>query len=290
MHEHLSTFSQFIGRFHVLLVHLPIGFIILLAVFEALALLPRFKSLAAASRPILVLSVPAVLGTAATGWLLARGGDYDAGLLTWHRWIGVTAAIAIIGLLVIQGAGWQRIYRAGLGFTLVLVSLAGHWGGSLTHGRDYLTEFAPSWLGGGRSTSPGNPTAKVNLMSQPIYPAAVLPIFERYCISCHGPSKQKAKLRLDSYDALVEGSENGPVVEPGNADASLLTKRLQLPQDDEDHMPPEGKRQPTTEEIAFLQWWINAGAPTNQPASALNPPKPIAQFLGASLPVPASGR
>ena len=73
-------------------------------------------------------------------------------------------------------------------------------------------------------------------------------------------------------------------MEPGDANASLITKRLQLPPEDEDHMPPEGKPQPSPEEIAFLQWWINAGAPTNQPASSLNPPEPIAHFLGASSP------
>jgi hypothetical protein len=282
MHEQLSTSSQFIGRFHVLLVHLPIGFIMLLAALEALALLPRFKGLGPANRVILGLTVPAVICTAATGWLLARAGDYEAALLVWHRWTGVAVALCVLVLFLIERAGWQRTYRAGLGFTLLLVALTGHLGGSLTHGRNYLIEFAPSWLGGRRSTADDAPAiAGKNLMSEPVFNAAVQPIFNRYCVSCHGPSKQKAKLRLDSYDALVAGSENGPIMEPGDASASLITKRLQLPPEDEDHMPPEGKRQPSPEEIAFLQWWINAGAPTNQPASSLNPPDTIARFLGA---------
>jgi hypothetical protein len=286
MHEHLSTTSQFIGRFHVLLVHLPIGFIILLAVLEVLALLPRFKGLAPANRVILGLTLPAVICTAATGWLLAGGGDYEAGLLVWHRWTGVAVASCVLLLFLIERAGWQRTYLVGLGFTLLLVSLTGHLGGSLTHGRNYLFEFAPSWLSGGRDTADKPATTGKDLMSEPVFSCAVQPIFNRYCVSCHGPSKQKAKLRLDSYEALVQGSENGPIMEPGNADASLITKRLQLPPEDEDHMPPEGKRQPTPEEIAFLQWWINAGAPTNQSASSLNPPAAIARFLGGSSSAP----
>jgi len=185
----------------------------------------------------------------------------------------------VLLLFFIERAGWQRTYRVGLGLTLLLVSLAGHLGGSLTHGRNYLFEFAPSLVGGGHTADKPATTGK-DLMSEPVFSCAVQPIFNRYCVSCHGPSKQKAKLRLDSYEALVQGSENGPIMEPGNASASLITKRLQLPPEDEDHMPPEGKRQPTSEEIAFLQWWINAGAPTNKPASSLNPPEAIARFLG----------
>jgi len=66
-----------------------------------------------------------------------------------------------------------------------------------------------------------------------------------YCESCHGPEKQKGKLRLDSLEALMKGGENGPVVVAGNPKKSPLVARVLLPATDDDHMPPEGKPAPS---------------------------------------------
>ncbi len=83
------------------------------------------------------------------------------------------------------------------------------------------------------------------LLSQPVFSAAVLPVFENSCVSCHGPEKSKGDLRVDSFAALSKGGENGPVVVPGKPADSKLMKRLLLPLEDEEHMPPEGKPQLT---------------------------------------------
>ena len=40
--------------------------------------------------------------------------------------------------------------------------------------------------------------------------------------------------------------------------------------DDEDHMPPEGKPQPTADDIALLQWWIDSGAQADKTLAELN--------------------
>jgi hypothetical protein len=69
---------EFLGKFHPLLVHLPIGFLLLLGVLEWLALRPGGKELAAANRIILLLSIPATVASAGCGWLLAESGKYDA--------------------------------------------------------------------------------------------------------------------------------------------------------------------------------------------------------------------
>src|SRR6185503_19994159 len=60
---------------------------------------------------------------------------------------------------------------------------------------------------------------------------------------------------------------------------SLLLQRLRLPVDDEDHMPPAAKPQPTAEEMDALEAWIGAGAPFEGPvpglhASAVTAPAP----------------
>lgn len=86
----------------------------------------------------------------------------------------------------------------------------------------------------------------------------VLPIFEASCTRCHGERRQKEDLRLDSFEMLMQGSERGPVFKAGNADESLIIKLMRLPLDDDDHMPPADKRQPTAADIATIEAWINS--------------------------------
>ena len=88
------------------------------------------------------------------------------------------------------------------------------------------------------------------------YAGEVQPIFEEYCVNCHGPSKQKADLHLDSYAAVMEGD----VLIPGDPDGSMLLQMMRLPLDDLDRMPPEGKPQPSPEQVAAVEAWIAAGA------------------------------
>jgi uncharacterized membrane protein/mono/diheme cytochrome c family protein len=274
--NHVSDLTQFIGRFHPLLVHLPLGFLVLLGSFEALALHPRCKHLASVSRPILALTLPVACFSAFTGWLLAGADGYDAGLLVWHRWFGVSVACAVPLLLLLQRAS-PRAYRVALGLTLVLVMLTGHIGGSLTHGRDYLTRYWP-FRSHSADPEPDGPATQDRL-TQPVFAAVIQPILKKNCVSCHGPEKSKAKLRLDSYENLQNGGEDGPVVEPGASLRSLLIKRLRLPAGEDDHMPPDGKPQPSANDIALLAWWIDAGAPDSRTAQELNPPPALLRLL-----------
>src|SRR5947207_14225950 len=54
----------------------------------------------------------------------------------------------------------------------------------------------------------------------------VKPLLESRCVSCHGPDKAKAGLRLDSREAALKGGENGAAVVPGNSSASLLLQAV----------------------------------------------------------------
>jgi len=87
----------------------------------------------------------------------------------------------------------------------------------------------------------------------------IRPIFQQSCVKCHGPEKQKGKLRLDSKTAAFKGSEDGPVIKPGKADESSLYKRVILPASDDDRMPNEGD--PLTKaQTDLIRDWINQGA------------------------------
>ncbi len=107
------------------------------------------------------------------------------------------------------------------------------------------------------------------------YAARVAPIFERHCTVCHGAEKQKAKLRLDSFEHALRGAESGAVIKPGDPKGSELFRRITLKRDDEDVMPSDGKPLLSAEEIKLIELWIAGGA---------SAARPIADFPDAPAP------
>ena len=74
-------------------------------------------------------------------------------------------------------------------------------------------------------------------------------------MSCHSGQKAKGGLRLDRFDLVMKGGNGGAAIIPGDTAKSLLTRYIDLPEDDEKHMPPKGKTQVTDDERAILDWW-----------------------------------
>ena len=93
------------------------------------------------------------------------------------------------------------------------------------------------------------------------YAKDIKPVLEKSCFKCHGEEKQKAKLRLDSIDAIVKkGSENGPVVVVGKSEKSSLVHTVAGLIEDM-QMPPDGKGDPLTkDQIGLVRAWIDQGA------------------------------
>jgi hypothetical protein len=91
----------------------------------------------------------------------------------------------------------------------------------------------------------------------------VAPLFDQYCVKCHGPDKQKSKFRVDSYERLMTpgNSDEDPIV-PFHPMQSPLMEYLLLPKEDEYAMPPEEEDSPTAEEILKISHWIYYGAPS----------------------------
>ena len=121
------------------------------------------------------------------------------------------------------------------------------------------------------------------------FASEIQPIFQSRCIECHGPEKQKGKLRLDTREAAFKGGKDGPVIVPGQADKSEIYRRVNLPPGDEDIMPNKGE--PLTKaQTALIKDWINQGAEwaaateTKTPPPAAPEPKPKTQnFTAAEL-------
>ena len=115
------------------------------------------------------------------------------------------------------------------------------------------------------------------------YDELVAPIFRARCVECHGEQKQKAKLALHTWDALARGSDAGPVLAAGQPGESVLLQRMRLPVDDEEHMPPQDRPQPSREELELLARWIERGASRTAPLGELGLPPALAQ-AAAELP------
>ena len=93
------------------------------------------------------------------------------------------------------------------------------------------------------------------------YAKDIQPIFEKTCFKCHGPEKQKGKMRLDTLPAALKGSENGKVIEPGNSAKSVLVHNVSRIGDEDDWMPPTDKGEPLTKaQVGLIRAWIDQGA------------------------------
>ncbi|HET6256620.1 MAG TPA: c-type cytochrome domain-containing protein [Puia sp.] len=261
----MSAVLTLIGRLHPLLVHLPIGILLLGLLLEALSTRGVYAGLKPAADLSLLIGVCCAALSCITGWLLSQSGDYDEELVTVHQWLAISLTVVSAGLyLVLRGrpVGW----RGGTMMTVVLllVILTGHWGGSLTHGPGYLTGDL-----GAESSQPAlRPVADVQ--SAGAYTAMVQPVLHDNCYGCHSASRVKGGLRLDAPDRILHGGKDGPVIVPGQSAASLLIKRVLLPVDDEHHMAPKEKGQLTRMEIRLLRWWIDNGASFDKPVGQLS--------------------
>ena len=92
------------------------------------------------------------------------------------------------------------------------------------------------------------------------FESKVRPVLAENCFSCHGPEKQKGGLRLDSYDMLMKGGKDGPVLLPRRAENSLLIQRVTLPANNQHFMPAEGRPPLKPDQIASIRAWIEQGA------------------------------
>src|SRR5690606_20613056 len=132
----------FFGRLHPVVVHLPIGFLLLAVLLDLAAWNPRFHYLRQAVPFVLFLGFVSAVGACLFGYLLSLTGDYDAVLLNRHKISGIILAVGAGILLWIRiriSSFSPRIFSGLLVGMMVLITYSGHQGGNLTHGSDYLS-------------------------------------------------------------------------------------------------------------------------------------------------------
>lgn len=94
-----------------------------------------------------------------------------------------------------------------------------------------------------------------------IYAKDIKSIFEKACFKCHGPEKQKGKLRFDSLEAALKCGEEGKVIQPGNSAKSVLVHNVARIGNEDAWMPPVDKGDPLTkEQVGLIRAWIDQGA------------------------------
>ena len=271
----LLSIPDFIGRFHPVLVHLPIGILLLGCLFQLMTIKNKFSALRAAVPFIFLLGGLGAVFSSVSGYLLSQSGDYDGNMVGIHQWLGISVSLISLAVYILYLKG---VREALLNLTavvlIVLITLTGHYGGSLTHGSDYLTS-ALNDDGKGKAAVPPVP----NVQQAIAYTHMVQPLLKNRCYSCHGADKQKGKLRLDTREFMLKGGEEGKAIKPGSAEESELIKRLLLPSSNEDHMPPKEKPQLTQEEIQLLTWWVMEGADFNKKVAELKQSEKIKPVL-----------
>ena len=255
---------EFIGHLHPVIVHLPIGILLLGVLMMVYEHYSKVDLSAPISFAFLVGSISAVLACIA-GWILSNSGEYDALLVQKHQWTGISTAV--IGLLVY----FLKQYRKLLAVILtLLVFITGHYGGTLTHGENYLFSSIEN-----SNTSQGDTLNKeskiitqtisngadsLTIETHNVYKEQIAPLLKLRCYNCHSAIKQKNGLRLDGEVYIKKGGKNGRTLVAGNPFKSPLYTSLVLPIDDEKHMPPKGKHQLNQNEILIIERWIKSGA------------------------------
>ncbi|MGC6456426.1 MAG: c-type cytochrome domain-containing protein [Coraliomargaritaceae bacterium] len=282
--EQLSTF---LGRFHPVVLHLPIGILLFTAFIECLQMI-SFGKLSFPTRIPVFLSAFTATVAMSLGILLMQGEAMQGELIISHlRW-GIATAVAVQIVLLLRlwpNCTENKILRTAYRFSLFVTSAilvwASHRGAAITHGENYLTDHMP-W----KSPEPidAERSARLIAMQGPmeersVYEHLIVPILEDKCYECHQSRSFKGNLLMDQYESMLTGGSSGPSLIPFKATESLLVSRIQLPISHEEHMPPSNKPQMSEAEIELLQWWINAGAPTKQTFAAFDLPEPVSRSV-----------
>jgi uncharacterized membrane protein len=256
-----------IGRFHPLIVHLPIGFILMALMLMYYPKKDKLPFLPAIEIALLWSSITSLLACI-SGFLLYSSEGYAFSSVQNHLILGLATALICL-LLFFQVKKSKKLNTTKIkfnsGLLMITLILTGHLGGNLTHGEEYLIEVLPQPIQSAFGYSGYEEFEPIALDENHwkealFYEDVIQPIFNQHCRSCHNSKNTKGGLLLTSKEEIVKGGKNGPVISVSNWAESPLFHRMTLPLDHEDHMPPKEKKQPMKEEVQLVKAWLESGA------------------------------
>ncbi len=254
---------NFLGGFHPVFLHLPIGALALVILMEVFGIFSKKNRV----NMTLALAFCAGCSVLATifGYFLYLGGEYQSDLMEEHKRDGIIFTILLILTFLLRywmqysDKKWIKCsYPVMLFLSGGMMMSAGHHGGQVTHG-DPL-DALPSKIQAARDE-------KATISDPVVYAEIVHPIIEEKCVSCHGPDKNKGELRMDSIAHMLSGGDAEECLVKGDVKASYMITSMELPVGDEYRMPPEDKPQITPNELKVLKWWVEIGAPETEKLS-----------------------
>ncbi len=260
----MNSTIQFIGRFHILILHLPIGILMVTSLAMLLIKITKGRALSALkpSIPILLsLGTVTVIFASVLGYLLSLDGGYAKEALDLHFWSAIALAVVATFITIVSYKYKQLFDKLSYVWALLLllfVTITGHAGGNLTHGETYLVEHGPDFMkkavGMELELAPPNSLAEAQF-----YGHIIKPILRTTCVSCHNKSKKEGGLDLSTYTSLLKGGRT-VAVKPNNLEESELYKRITLPHGDKKFMPTDGKKPLTPAQVKIIASWINSEA------------------------------
>jgi uncharacterized membrane protein len=284
----LLDLAIFSGRLHPLVVHLPIGFLLLATVFELISYFKKYEYLKASVSFTLLLGFISAVLACIFGYILSLSGDYESTALNDHKISGIILAL-ISGLLFLISNGTaikipaikRSIFTILCVLTMALMSYTGHQGGTLTHGAEYLSMEVLT------QEARVKPESVEQAM---IFEDVVHPILIQRCSQCHRAGKMKGELSMKTLADLQKGGKNGPAIVAGSLNESELYKRITLDPEHEDYMPSDGKTPLTKSEVEIIQWWIEKGKAVNgKKLSELKNSQSISPLIATYLKIAGAG-
>jgi uncharacterized membrane protein len=277
---------QLLGHLHPVLVHLPIGILLLACLFLWQSRKDRFAHLQPAINIIFLLGMISAIVSCITGYILSRSGDYDEDSVSMHQWMGISVAVVSIVLFYFRRKTSLQKWQLPLALLLVvLIFITGHLGGSITHGSDYLSKPLED-IFGNDTIAAFKRKPIPNVQEALVYTDVIKPVLQEKCYGCHGVTRQKGKLRLDDSVMILKGGKDGAVIIPNKPSESELVKRIMLPVEEEHHMVPKEKPQLKENEIALIKWWIDNGVSFSKKVKQIPQPDKVKSALLALQSVP----
>ena len=250
----VPAWLQVMGRLHPVLLHFPIVLILLYLTWQIFSS-EQFRNKTGEDHvgdTLLLLSAFTAVIVALMGFFLSKEPGYDSNSLQWHKYLGI--ATSLLFFVLYNFRTWLAVHPVSTKiiccFSALLVVFAGHLGGEITHGENFVLN----------PVNKGKERKQVAFEDALVYEDLIEPILEAKCLSCHNSKKAKGQLIMETKELLLKGGKNGILWDSTKTDFGLMMSRIHLPEEEKKHMPPAGKPQLTAEEINILYTWVRTGS------------------------------
>jgi len=254
-----------LGRFHPLIIHLPIGFIVLGVLIELNK--KKLKWSKEALQFIFFWASLSGLFSIITGYFQYQKEGYLWETIQGHLIAGILTVILSFTfyLYLKRNLVFESIKTRFFTFGhILLLTITGHLGGNITHGEDHLTEPINNLVGISSTIDENAIKYYDDFAEKPVFTSLIQPLLDDKCVKCHNDKKSKGGLKMHNIESLKQGGKNGYVLNFENPELSEILIRIHLPEQEKKHMPPSSGKQFTREEINFISQWVNQGSSFSQ--------------------------